>query len=380
MSRWLANVNKLLERLDGTVEVAIDEQRNKEADEDLDFILAKRGLSEVEEAQFENNKESLHEQLEEDDIDVRNQADEEYKEEYMDLDEQTKNEEKGEELPPKIALEIDVTEETLQTDDINTDPDHMLDVRLDNDTILNENEFPVEENKDAENGDMLSSEFTTVESTIMEVSQLQNVQLEGSFHLDTQLSEQTIDTEKIQQPEEAPLSNEHHVDKKFLKKQIPRSPQSHIVSLAATPSSVISEEEYKRALSESREALKESRTLRRHVVSLNKQLETAETELDAQRAELQQAGEKLEKDRKKFKEEKEKLLAKQMEDVKTLKKQHEQIMSEIKSQHHDEIQKIQTQLKVAEEQRMQEGGNMTMELQNALQREQDLVRKMVLME
>jgi hypothetical protein len=381
MSRWLANVNKLLERLDGSVEVAIDEQRNKEVDEDLDSILAKRGLSEVEEAQFENDQKSAN-QENEDVIDLRDQDHEPYEEIYIDLNEQKIEENKGEELPSNSATEIQVAKEHLKLDDICTETEHNVDQDLDKDKeyIRNDNELMAEENKVDEIEDFQSTELTTIEVSSIDPNQLQNVQLEGSIHIDTKPPEQYIDTEKIQQHDEATISNEHHVDKKPSKRLIPRSPQSHITSLPPTPSSTISEEEYKRALSESREALKESRTLRRHVVSLNKQLETAEAELDAQRAELQKAGEKLEKDRKKFKEEKEKLLAKQTEEVKSLKKQHEQVMSEIKSQHSDEIQKIQLQLKFAEEQRMQEGGNMTMELQNALQREQDLVRKMVLME
>ena len=164
-------------------------------------------------------------------------------------------------------------------------------------------------------------------------------------------------------------------------KLVPRTPQLRITSLAPAPSSAASDPpDFKQALAESREAQKDARTLRRHVVALNKQLETAEAGLDAQRFELSQAGDRLEKDRKKYKEEKEKLTAKQLEEIKTLKKQHDQILEDSKTLHQDEILKIQQQLKAAEEQRMQEGGDMTMELQSTLQREQELVRKVAFME
>ena len=170
------------------------------------------------------------------------------------------------------------------------------------------------------------------------------------------------------------------MEKQSAAKPVIRSPQLHISIPAQTPTSTIPDQEYKQAITDSRDAQKEARTLRRHVVSLNKQLETAEAELEAQRSELQQAGDQLEKDRKKYKEEKEKLTAKHVEEVKALKKMQEQLLSDIKSQHQEEMQKIQQQMKIAEEQRMQEGGDMTMELQNTLQREQELVRRMVLME
>ena len=341
MSRWLANVNSLLEKLDGTVEEAIDEQRsNDQQGEDLDSILAKRGLSEENEVQF----------VVEDDGDHVESAD-------------PREEVQSEDHSSVVDVEGEESEGSNSTDAVVVESDMQLEK------------------------EMISSDETTEKSEEVSVSKTEDMSHINDLNDDNvpepaesegpQLADPPVNVAQAQ--DEQPVSTKK-TEKLMPSKLVPRTPQLHITSLAPAPSSTASDADFKQALTESREAQKEARTLRRHVVALNKQLETAEAELDAQRFELEQAGDRLEKDRKKYKEEKEKLASKHVEEVKTLKKLHDQILADSRTLHQEEITKIQQQLKSAEEQRMQEGGDMTVELQNTLQREQELLRKMALME
>jgi hypothetical protein len=341
MSRWLASVNSLLEKLDGTVEEAIDEQRdNDQEGEDFDSILAKRGLSEADEVQF------VEESGEGDNVES----------------EETQEEEQSEDHSSVVVVEGEESEGSNSTD-----------------AVIVENDQPVnEETNTLADATEKSVEASETES-MTHRNDLNEDCVPGSVGPNGQHLSDPSENVALPQDKQ-PVDRTKKSEKLNSNKLIPRTPQLHITSLSPAPSSMISEPEFKQAILDSREAQKETRTLRRHVVSLNKQLETAESELDAQRFELQQAGDRLEKDRKKYKEEKEMLIAKQLEEVKALKKQHDQVLADVKTLHQEEIQKIQLQLKSAEEQRMQEGGSMTVELQNTLQREQELLRRMALME
>jgi hypothetical protein len=335
MSRWLANVNSLLEKLDGTVEEAIDEQRNNEEVDNLDSILAKRGLSEMEEMQYDEDKD--------DNVTFNDQQ-------------------QAEDLSEEHSSVVVVEGEGEETDGSNLTEEAIVD------NGLSEEGTPPHSNEAT--GEAIVQVTETDEKTQEDVSN------ESDDPESAEIEEQQDQKVQVQQQNDDvfDLTGTTPV------KPVIHSPQLRLSIPVQTPSSTIPDHEYKQAITESRDAQKEARTLRRHVVALNKQLETAEAELEAQRSELQQAGEQLEKDRKKYKEEKEKLTTKHVEEVKALKKMQELLLSDIKSQHQEEMQKIQQQMKIAEEQRMQEGGDMTMELQNTLQREQELVRRIVLME
>ena len=339
MSRWLANVNSLLEKLDGTVEEAIDEQRNSdEQGEDLDSILAKRGLSEADEVQFVAEDEGDNDEPED-----------------------PQEEDQSADHSSVVVVEGEESEGSNSTDD-----------------VVVENGQPSEKETNSLDNTIEKSEEASKTEELSHKNDLNDDCVPGSAGLEErQIGDPSAN---VPQQQDAQTVSSKNAEKLNSSKLVPRTPQLHITSLAPAPSSSASDPDVKQALMESREAQKEARTLRRHVVALNKQLETAEAELDAQRFELQQAGDRLEKDRKKYKEEKEKLAAKHLEEIKSLKKQHDQILEDSKTLHHEEIQKIQQQLKAVEEQRMQEGGDMTMELQTTLQREQELVRKVALME
>jgi hypothetical protein len=140
------------------------------------------------------------------------------------------------------------------------------------------------------------------------------------------------------------------------------------------------ESEYKKALSDAREAQKECRTLRRHVVSLNAELEACEAEIQAQRTELERAADRMEKDRIRQKEEKERLVTRHAEELKGLKSQHDQTIAEIKKRSEQQVEEARVRMKEIEQRRMQEGGDWNKEMENALHREQEAVRRMANLE
>ena len=163
-------------------------------------------------------------------------------------------------------------------------------------------------------------------------------------------------------------------------KEVPITHKESAPSLGASQSVSLSVMEHRKVSAEAREAQKESRTLRRHIVSLNSQLEAAEAEIRAQRMELERAAERMEKDRSRQKEEKEQLVARQTEELKALKLQHERNVNELKSRSDEQLVEARKQMKEIEEHRMQEGGNWTKELKGALQREQESARRVVMLE
>jgi len=160
--------------------------------------------------------------------------------------------------------------------------------------------------------------------------------------------------------------------------QVASAPPTATISPQQAPSSL--ETEYKRALAEAREAHKECRTLRRHVVSLNSELESAEAEIQAQRTELERAAERMEKDRSRQKEEKDRLVTRHADELKALRLQQEQTISEIKARADQQVEEARARMKEIEQRRMQEGGDWTKEMENALHREQESVRRMANLE
>ena len=131
---------------------------------------------------------------------------------------------------------------------------------------------------------------------------------------------------------------------------------------------------------EAKEAQKESRTLRRHVVSLNAQLEAAEAELQAQRKELEQAGTRMEKDRKRAKDEKEAAQKRHAQEIASHAALHDRKLKEQKSLFEEQLATLRKRLANVEDQRKQEGGDWNKEMQQAIEREQDMRGRVDLLE
>ena len=371
MSRWLKSVNSLLEQLDGQVETAVEEHEvaraaahNGEAEQDavVDSILAKRGYVEK-------------------DVEI------------------------GEEVALAAELEqkISAKEETAGAAGASFSKEETV--------ITVEETSKVEANKDQsefneqlslkEGGDIVQKEsddairkeapeitFEAVEPTEEEMEEVfleetEEVTVSGEESTTPGLSSEHagpfVEATAGSVPINEPAETRPPVNEKVPTAAAPVAEEVANVTAHQSPTSSF-ELEYKKALSEAREAQKECRTLRRHVVSLNSELEAAEAEIQAQRTELERAAERMEKDRARHKEEKERMTGRHAEELKALKIQHEQAVAELKARSDQQVGDARKRIKEMEERRMQEGGDWTKEMENALQREQESVRRMANLE
>ena len=132
--------------------------------------------------------------------------------------------------------------------------------------------------------------------------------------------------------------------------------------------------------SQSRELQKEAKTLKRHVVKLNSQLEQAEIEIQAQREELERAAERIEKDRTRYQQEKDAEKKRHHDEVQLLKRKQEEALEEAKIRSNTKLEEARRQFRELEQRRMQEGGDMDKELSDAVEREQEFMQKISLLE
>ncbi len=130
----------------------------------------------------------------------------------------------------------------------------------------------------------------------------------------------------------------------------------------------------------SKEAQKEVRVLRRHVVKLNSTLEQAEGEILALRDELGRAAERMEKDRTRAKELKEAAQKTQVEELATIRKQHEQALKDQQIRFEEQLETYKSTLSELENRRKQEGGDWNKEIAQAFEREQEMNNRVTLLE
>lgn len=349
---WLSNVHNLLEQLDGTVEEVIEEQRDEEVN-NLDSILAKRGLKE--------------DVTEEDPVDLQ-----EGKNGAFDVAEDA-------ETQVGIALESPdvITENSTRMED------SISGTKLEKSKAIDDVEPELSREEVSEESRSISEDMNdqaSEDESIMNRSESKGKVTEdlSKNEISAATADEKLDDKSERANETTVLEKQEASSTEDSIGELPKSisdPSQIVVS-----SSYVSEEKYKQALSDVGELQRETRTLRRHVVSLNKQLESAETELEAQRVELSQAGDRLEINRKKAKEEKEKLIAQHNSLLKTLQQEKDQLLSEIKTRHQQQLEGLQQKLRESDEKRMQEGGDWTKELESTIERERDLVRNLALLE
>lgn len=115
--------------------------------------------------------------------------------------------------------------------------------------------------------------------------------------------------------------------------------------------------------------VKELRRLRRHVLQLNADLEAAERELDAQRRELDRAASRMERDRSRHKQERESLAVSHKAEVASLVAAHEGAMAQLRDAHEAKLVEVEERASRAERRRAEEGGERDAELAEALERE-----------
>jgi hypothetical protein len=115
-------------------------------------------------------------------------------------------------------------------------------------------------------------------------------------------------------------------------------------------------------------SLKELRKLRRHVLQLNSDLESAEREIEAQRQELDRAASRMERDRSRHKQEKEAADASHKAEVVALSVSHERAMRQMKETNDAALREMEGRVARAEQQRAKEGGERDADLADALER------------
>lgn len=120
----------------------------------------------------------------------------------------------------------------------------------------------------------------------------------------------------------------------------------------------------------------ETRQLRKHVMQLNTALEASEAEVSAQRDELQRAGERLEKERTRANEEREDILDDHDEELEVQKEQYEKMLEDQKEQYEEQVGDWKDRFTRLEKQRAQEDGDWTKELEEAIQREREALKKL----
>lgn len=116
-------------------------------------------------------------------------------------------------------------------------------------------------------------------------------------------------------------------------------------------------------------SLKELRKLRRHVLQLNSDLESAEREVEAQRQELDRAASRMERDRSRHKQEKEASDASHKAEIVALTASQERIIRQLKDTNDTALREVECRVSRAEQQRAQEGGERDADLADALERE-----------
>mmetsp|Transcript_19606 Transcript_19606/g.32118 ORF Transcript_19606/g.32118 Transcript_19606/m.32118 type:complete len:759 (+) Transcript_19606:173-2449(+) len=177
--------------------------------------------------------------------------------------------------------------------------------------------------------------------------------------------------EKSQKPPEVPpTSNSSEATNKNgaenAKQQPPSAPSSSNIAVGAAPNS-------NNNSTINAASMKELRKLRRHVLQLNADLESSEREIEAQRQELDRAASRMERDRSRHKQEKESHDASHKAEIAALTAAHERALQQLKDSNETAMQDMEARVARAEQQRAKEGGERDAELADALERERDAI-------
>ncbi|KAL3782966.1 hypothetical protein HJC23_003122 [Cyclotella cryptica] len=310
MSRWLRNVNALLENLDSQVEETVEDRFNTAREEDdeaevsllaeeeasgVNDILARRGLLEEEDDELEADGvggpqgEEGGDVAEEEVVDFGGDSSDGGTDEQ-----QTKTEESGESSSKQGDIEVD------------------------------------DENNQSIGPDAYADQTASARSA-------DTVQQEGGDESCTSKNTPSAPSSTNLPFQDAALSN-----------------QAATAQAANTTSAATN---------------KELRKLRRHVLQLNSSLETAEREIEAQRLELDRAASRIERDRSRHKQEKEAAEASHKAELASLIASHEKSMANQKEAQEAKLKEMEGRILRAEQARAREGGERDAELAEALERE-----------
>jgi len=109
---------------------------------------------------------------------------------------------------------------------------------------------------------------------------------------------------------------------------------------------------------------------------LAKQIQTSEAEIEAQAKELHRAGEQLAENRTKAQEEQDDLLDEHEEEIEELEKKHQEEVDTLRAEYENTIAEWKNRYELEQKKRQQEGGDWTQELEDAIQREKDALKRL----
>jgi hypothetical protein len=127
---------------------------------------------------------------------------------------------------------------------------------------------------------------------------------------------------------------------------------------------------------ELKKALQDNQHLLRLNVGLREQLDQARAELNAQQDELESAAARMKQDRLQMKQEREELLDEQEEELQQLRDHYDALLAEQKEHYENELEDSRDRMQRSEQIHLAEGGDMTMELEGALQREREALKEL----
>eukprot|EP00934_Nitzschia_sp_Nitz4_P007798 Nitzschia sp. Nitz4//scaffold9_size221794//219273//221945//NITZ4_001390-RA/size221794-processed-gene-0.356-mRNA-1//-1//CDS//3329561133//7788//frame0 len=116
--------------------------------------------------------------------------------------------------------------------------------------------------------------------------------------------------------------------------------------------------------------------LQKQMQAMESKLEVANAEIHAQSEELRRAGERMEKDRVRAQEERQDLMDDQEDEIDQIQANHQAELDQLRNQYESQMAELTQQLEKEETLRRVEGGDLSQELQDALQRERDALKQL----
>jgi len=126
--------------------------------------------------------------------------------------------------------------------------------------------------------------------------------------------------------------------------------------------------------SNKQQVLAEMRQLRKQVYTLQQELLAANKEIKAQQKELDSAATIVERERQELKEEKEDMQEDHEEEIENLKAEYEDKVAKLKSKYKQQVDDMKEKLSQEKAERQQEGGDLSQDLKDALERERNALQ------
>ncbi|GAX26587.1 hypothetical protein FisN_21Lh052 [Fistulifera solaris] len=359
MSRWLKSVNNLLDKLDDQVDIA-------DAAAFTQRMAARVGGA-VQRTQSDDDDDD-------DDDDDEEEMSESYDDEsmssFVDDEEEQQVEEELQQQEQETSDNLDTEESLLQRDEtvrLRNHPSDPTATPAASSYSYGEDIFftPMDQIRREHISDIISPPREVVSS------------LPSSQSVSSHQSDLPIKSDPILVTRTPPSQTllEGQISQQKLHKPVVKSPPN-----SGMPSSVANANKSKaiKKLKEENQRLQQLQVaLEKSNAELKDELEHARAELTAQHEELQLAADRMEKDRIRNKEDREELLEEQEEELQQQKEDYDHRLAEQKQYYEKELREMRKRLQQEEHKRLEEGGDWTKELEEALQRERDALNELV---